>query len=57
MTRSSQLDSGDESDNGDAQSPSEVGTEFVPIETAYLKQLKVTHRARACAHHYSQRAA
>src|SRR5206468_181675 len=40
------LDSADESDDGDAQSPSEVGREFAPIETAYLKQLKVTHRAR-----------
>jgi hypothetical protein len=46
---STKLDSGDESDDRDAQSPREVGWEFAPIETPYLKQLKVTHRARARA--------
>jgi hypothetical protein len=44
---SSKLDSGDKSDNCDAEFPSEVGREFAPIQTAYLQQLKASHRARA----------
>src|SRR4029077_14274906 len=45
----SELDSADESGNGEMQSSTEAGNEFDSIETAYLRQLKLTHRARARA--------
>jgi hypothetical protein len=44
-----EVDSADGSDRDDAELPTAAGSECHSIETAYLKQLKVTHRARARA--------
>lgn len=46
---SNQTSADDQSDSGDEHPPIQAGPEFRSIETPYLKQLKVTHRARARA--------